>query len=81
METATAEPVPGHRAAQPESLMTVAELAKYLRMTPSTVYRMVEREQIPTLHLGVRRRSLRFRMADITAWLDSQQVADSVKRD
>lgn len=60
--------------------MTVAELASYLHMTPSTVYRMVERAQIPALHLGVGRRSLRFRMADITAWLNSQQVAASRHR-
>ena len=60
--------------------MTVAELAAYLHMTPSTVYRMVERAQIPALHLGVGRRSLRFRMADITAWLNSQQVAVSGDR-
>lgn len=60
--------------------MTVVELAAYLQMTPSTVYRMVERAQIPALHLGVGRRSLRFRMADITAWLDSQQVAVSGDR-
>ena len=53
MEPTTADLNPGQRPTQPEALMTVAELAAYLHMTPSTVYRMVERDQIPTLHLGV----------------------------
>lgn len=64
---------PTQRPVSGETLMTVAELAEFLQLTPSTVYRMVEQGQIPALHIGVRRRSLRFRRWDIERWLDSER--------
>ena len=39
-------------AAAPRPIMTVAEVAKYSRLHPSTVYKLVHRGQIPAFKVG-----------------------------
>lgn len=52
-------------------LLTVPELAELLRTTPTAVYAMVARGQIPgTTRLG---RRVLFRSADVLDWLDHQR--------
>ena len=48
---------------QPEYPMTVKEAAKYLGVSPQTVYLWVERKQIP--HLRVMGRNIRFLQSDL----------------
>lgn len=67
---------PKVRAGDPfdrNSLMTVAELAVYLKLTRSTVYRMVERNEVPCLRIGKKGRTVRFQKDQITEWLRLSQ--------
>ena len=48
------------------AFMTVAEIAKYLRMKTLAIYRKVNRKEIPFLKAG---RSIRFKREDIDHWL------------
>jgi excisionase family DNA binding protein len=50
-------------APQEECPMTVREAAKYLGVSPQTVYLWVERKQIP--HLRVMGRNIRFLKSDL----------------
>ena len=50
----------------PNTIMTVKELALYLRLHESSVYRMCQAGSIPAYKVG---RSLRFRKEEIDAWL------------
>ena len=51
-------------------LMTVAELAAYLRVNPKTVYDWAARGELPCLRLGNR---LRFAADDVLRWLGSRK--------
>ena len=55
-------------AAPPSPLMSVDEVAAYLRRSRAAIYKMVERGQVP----GVRRlgRKLYFHRASLLDWLD-----------
>lgn len=52
-------------------LMTVREMAAFLKVAPGTVYKMVEHKALPVIRLGTKGRSLRFRRADILKWLEA----------
>lgn len=49
-----------------DPLLTVAEVAEYLRVKPRTVYQWVWRRRIPFLKAGA---TVRFRRAEIDEWL------------
>ncbi len=57
-------------------LWTVKELADYLSVKRATVYLWVKERSIPHLVLsrGTRKNCIRFRPADIEAWLDQRQL-------
>jgi excisionase family DNA binding protein len=61
-ETAVRE-LPALRSTQSECPMTVKEAAKFLGVSPQTVYLWVERKQIP--HLRVMGRNIRFLKSDL----------------
>ena len=46
--------------------LTVAEISKYLRLKPLSIYRMVKSKKIPFKRAG---RSIRFQKQDIDTWL------------
>jgi excisionase family DNA binding protein len=52
-----------------EEVWTVKDLAKYLRCHTSTLYRLVNRGEIPHFRLGS---DIRFRRPLIEKWLDKQ---------
>jgi excisionase family DNA binding protein len=52
-----------------EELVTVQEVADYLKMSPQTIYRFAQQGRIPALKVGSR---WRFRPADIETWLQQQ---------
>jgi excisionase family DNA binding protein len=56
-------PDPSSEAAK---LMTVPELATYLRLSQAKIYRMAQAGQVPAIRIG---RSWRFQRARIEAWL------------
>ena len=56
--------VPGPR------LLTVRELAQYLRLHEKTIYELVARRELPSIRLG---RRLRFSPDDITRWVSARK--------
>ena len=52
-------------------LIDIKEVARRLSVSRQTVMRLVEAGQFPRpIHVG---RSLRWRLADVQAWIDEQQ--------
>lgn len=49
-----------------EELMTIQDVAAYLKMSPQTIYRMAQQGRIPALKVQSR---WRFRRSDIESWL------------
>ena len=52
--------------------MTVQEVAEYLNVDPKTVYRMVNRGELPGFKVSG---TWRFRREDIDQWIDDQKRA------
>lgn len=57
-------------------LLTVAEVAELLRMTPKGIYALVEARRIPFIKVSNR---LRFFHGDVVAWLWGNRVPASEK--
>ena len=53
-------------------LMTVAEVADYLRISRASVYRLVRSRQVPVSNVG---RQLRFRRDSIDRWLQGKETS------
>jgi excisionase family DNA binding protein len=49
----------------PINVMTVREVSAYLRVHPTTVYRLLKRHQIPAFHVGS---DWRFNIETIDSW-------------
>lgn len=49
-------------------VMTVSEVAEYLRVNPQTVYRKAKAGELPAVRIG---RAIRFRRVELDAWLKS----------
>lgn len=47
-------------------VMTVSEVARYLRVNPQTVYRKAKAGQLPAVRIG---RAIRFRRSELDNWL------------
>jgi len=58
-----------------ERLMTLEEVAEYLRLSIHTIYKMAQKGKIPALKAG---KKWRFRKEDIDHWLE---VSDKTKKD
>ena len=56
----------------PETILTRGEVADWLKVKP----RQVERMGVPCLDLG--RKTKRYMVADVRAWLEEQRVAGTV---
>jgi excisionase family DNA binding protein len=57
--------------AGPINVMTVREVSAYLKVHPSTVYRLLKHKQIPAFHMGS---DWRFNIESIDRWMISQQL-------
>jgi len=53
------------------AIMTVQELARYLRVHVMTVYRMIQRGDLPAARVG---RGWRFRKDQVDRWLEGREV-------
>lgn len=53
-----------------EEVFTVEEVAKYLKVTPTTIYRMLEDGRLTGFKIGA---SWRIRESDITAYIERSQ--------
>lgn len=47
-------------------VMTVSEVAEYLRVNPQTVYRKAKAGELPAVRIG---RAIRFQRAELESWL------------
>ena len=54
-------------------ILTIEDVAAYLRLTPQTIYRWPQEKRIPAVKLG---KEWRFRRSIIDAWLDEQILGD-----
>ena len=54
---------------QSKTLMTLQETADYLRVTRSTIHRLLKRNQIPAFRIG---RHWRFNLEEIENWCSSR---------
>jgi excisionase family DNA binding protein len=57
-------------------VLTLQEVAKYLRVHPSTVYRLAKKGQIPAFKLGS---DWRFNLESIDEWLSAAEGAPVVE--
>ena len=55
-------------------VMTVSEVAEYLRVNPQTVYRKAKAGELPAVRIG---RAIRFRRSELDAWLKSLSAGSS----
>ena len=58
----------------PQSLMTLEQVAKYLKVDKFTVYRLVSKKKLPGFKVG---NQWRFKRAMIDAWLDQHSNVGS----
>jgi excisionase family DNA binding protein len=54
-------------------ILTLEEVASYLRLTPQTIYKWAQEKRIPGVKLG---KEWRFRKSIIDRWLDDQILRD-----
>lgn len=58
-----------------DDLLTVAETAQLLGLTPATIRHLVDRGSLPAqLSAHRTRRTIRFRRSEIEAWVENQGV-------
>ena len=62
---------------QEPGLMTVDEIAQYLKINVYTAYRMAERGELPAVKLG---RIWRFKKDDIYRWLADKMTREQKER-
>jgi excisionase family DNA binding protein len=62
----------GFRAPKPmnDPILTVKEVAEYLKVNERTIYRLATEKKIPAFRVGA---SWRFRKEDVDKWTASQQ--------
>jgi excisionase family DNA binding protein len=58
----------------PEEILTIREVAEFLKVTERTIYRLAADSQIPAFKVGG---SWRFRKAELIQWMSEQSRAGS----
>ncbi len=53
-----------------DDILTIKEVAEYLKLTERTLYRLVQEGQVPGFKVG---NSWRFKRADIERWIEDQK--------
>ena len=56
-----------------DEILTLKELAAYLKLTEKTAYRLAAEGRLPGFKVGG---SWRFKLVDIEAWIDQQKRKD-----
>jgi len=56
-----------------DRMLTVLEASRYLRLSRSQVYLMIQKKLIPHIRLSERR--IVIRQSDLIAWLDRQRIS------
>jgi len=63
---------------EPKTMMTMEEVADYLRVTRSTIHRLLKRNEIPAFRIG---RHWRFNVAEIDRWCASRISSENTKEE
>jgi excisionase family DNA binding protein len=63
----------GTKPPQDHDILTLEEVALYLRLKPQTIYRWAQEKRIPAVKLG---KEWRFRKSILDRWLDEQMLSD-----
>jgi excisionase family DNA binding protein len=58
---------------QDHEILTLEEVALYLRLKPQTIYRWAQEKRIPAVKLG---KEWRFRKSILDRWLDEQMLSE-----
>jgi excisionase family DNA binding protein len=66
-------PAPENGGSPANDILTLEEVASYLRLTPQTIYKWAQDKRIPGAKLG---KEWRFRKSIIDRWLDDQILCD-----
>jgi excisionase family DNA binding protein len=53
-----------------DHILTLKEIAEYLKLTEKTAYRLAAEKKLPGFKVGG---SWRFRMSDLQAWIEEQK--------
>ena len=64
-------PRPGPAPAS--DILTIEEVAAYLRLTPQTIYKWAQEKRIPAVKLG---KEWRFRRSILDRWIDAQILSE-----
>jgi excisionase family DNA binding protein len=64
---------PRDAAGADHEILTLEEVAHYLRLKPQTIYKWAQEKRIPAVKLG---KEWRFRRSIIDRWLDAQLLGD-----
>ena len=63
-----------HRGPLPNNdILTIDEVAAYLRLKPQTIYKWAQEKRIPAVKLG---KEWRFRKSILDRWLDEQMLSE-----
>ncbi|MGH7751863.1 MAG: helix-turn-helix domain-containing protein [Gemmatimonadales bacterium] len=60
---------PGAGVGRGNDILTIEEVAAYLRLTPQTIYKWAQEKRIPAVKLG---KEWRFRKSILDRWIDDQ---------
>jgi excisionase family DNA binding protein len=66
----------GNMTPQLDPIMTVGEMAEYLKISRSKAYAMVARKEIPHIRIG---KNVRIRVTDLLKWLETQMEGQMTK--
>jgi len=61
------------KAVVADELLTVVQAAEVLRLSPKSVYKLIDEGRLPVVRMSARR--LRLRRASLLAWLERQEDA------
>ncbi len=64
---------PADPAGAEHEILTLEEVARYLRLKPQTIYKWAQEKRIPAVKLG---KEWRFRRSIIDRWLDDQLLGE-----
>lgn len=56
-----------------EKIMTIEEVADYLKLSPRKVYDLIREDDLPTITLG--ERSLRVKLSNLDLWLEAKKLS------
>ncbi len=58
----------------PDKILTLKELAEYLKLTEKTAYRLAAEGKLPGFKVGG---SWRFKLVDIEAWIEFKKIKNT----